>query len=182
MTNNKLTDECLSETLKNMQDYAARDGQLSEFIGGCSAVGRVDPTFIDCVTALAELQEYRKAVNEPVARRYRYQDGRWLYKQIGDNGAGTDGYVEQLLYAAPQLSGNSEQVGWIKCSERMPDETQPVIVVTDGGVVQRTVYQFCEGVWIDWYEQYDEVSVDAFTHWQPLSAAPQQEVKQESKK
>ncbi len=66
--------------------------------------------------------------------------------------------------------------GWIPCSERMPDETQPVIVVSDGGVVQRTVYQFCEGVWIDWYEQYDEVSADAFTHWMPLPAAPQQEV------
>lgn len=66
--------------------------------------------------------------------------------------------------------------GWIKCSERMPDETQPVITVAEGGVVQRTVYQFCDGVWVDWYEQYDEVKVDAFTHWMPLPAAPDQEV------
>lgn len=64
---------------------------------------------------------------------------------------------------------------WIPVSERMPDETQPVIVVADGGVVQRTVYQFCDGVWIDWYEQYDEVPHDAFTHWMPLPAAPKQE-------
>jgi len=47
--------------------------------------------------------------------------------------------------------------------------------VADGGVVQRTVYQFCDGVWIDWYEQYDEVPHDAFTHWMPLPAAPKQE-------
>lgn len=66
--------------------------------------------------------------------------------------------------------------GWIKCSDRMPDETQPVITVAEGGVVQRTVYQFCDGVWVDWYEQYDEVKVDAFTHWMPLPAAPEQEV------
>lgn len=66
--------------------------------------------------------------------------------------------------------------GWIKCSERMPDETQPVITVAEGGVVQRTVYQFCDGVWVDWYEQYDEVKVDAFTHWMPLPAAPEQGV------
>lgn len=61
---------------------------------------------------------------------------------------------------------------WIKCSECMPDETQPVIVVAGEGVVQRTVYQFCEGVWIDWYEQYDEVNADAFTHWMPLPPPP----------
>lgn len=61
---------------------------------------------------------------------------------------------------------------WIKCSERMPDETQPVITVTDGNVVQRTLYQFCDGVWIDWYEQYDELKADAFTHWMPLPEPP----------
>ena len=61
MTINKLTDDRLSEILKNMQDYAKRDGQLSEFVAGCAAIGRVDPTFIDCVSALEELQEYRKA-------------------------------------------------------------------------------------------------------------------------
>lgn len=66
----------------------------------------------------------------------------------------------------------SSNDGWIPVSERLPDETQPVIVVSDGGVVQRTVYQFCEGVWTDWYEQYDEVATDAFTYWMPLPPAP----------
>ncbi|HHS9775886.1 TPA: DUF551 domain-containing protein [Raoultella ornithinolytica] len=56
----------------------------------------------------------------------------------------------------------------------MPDETQPVIVVSEGGVVQRTIYQFCEGVWNDWYDLYDDVNVEAFTHWMPLPAAPQE--------
>ncbi|MBF0031510.1 DUF551 domain-containing protein [Citrobacter freundii] len=86
--------------------------------------------------------------------------------------------VPGKLRAAILQAGNSPVTpdGWIPVSERMPDETQPVIVVSDGGVVQRTVYQFCEGVWVDWYEQYDEVDPDAFTHWMPLPAAPQQEV------
>ncbi len=61
---------------------------------------------------------------------------------------------------------------WIKCSERMPDEGRPVLTVAAGQVVQRTIYQFWEGAWIDWYEQYDEVKVDAFTHWQPLPEPP----------
>lgn len=55
----KLTEDRLSEILKNMQRYAARDGQLSEFVAGCAE--HIDPTFIDCVSALAELQEHRRA-------------------------------------------------------------------------------------------------------------------------
>ncbi|WP_281114306.1 DUF551 domain-containing protein [Klebsiella pneumoniae] len=77
------------------------------------------------------------------------------------------------VYAAPQpapvVPGK-----WIPVSERMPDEAQPVIVVSEGGVVQRTVYQYCEGVWSDWYDMYDDVNVEAFTHWMPLPAAPQE--------
>ncbi|MBJ9110076.1 Lar family restriction alleviation protein [Citrobacter sp. FDAARGOS_156] len=94
------------------------------------------------------------------------------------------GFKENLKSAwnsrATMLQAGNSPVspdGWIPVRERMPDETQPVIVVSDGGVVQRTVYQFCEGVWIDWYEQYDEVAPDAFTHWMPLPAAPKLEVK-----
>lgn len=63
MINERLTIERLSEILKNMQGYASRDRQLSEFVGGCAVVERVDPTFIDCVSALAELLEYRKPQN-----------------------------------------------------------------------------------------------------------------------
>ena len=61
MINEKLTIERLSEVLKNMQGYAARDRQLSEFVGGRAVIERVDPTFIDCVTALTELLECRSA-------------------------------------------------------------------------------------------------------------------------
>ncbi|HEE9786933.1 TPA: DUF551 domain-containing protein [Enterobacter soli] len=80
------------------------------------------------------------------------------------------------LQGAEHVSNRDELPVWVACSERMPDETQPVITVSDGGVVQRKVYQFCEGVWSDWYEQYGDVKADAFTHWMPLPEAPQQEV------
>ena len=87
---------------------------------------------------------------------------------------GADG---TLTNEGTMLAGNSPVTpdGWISVSERMPDETQPVIVVSEGGVVQRAVYQFCESVWRDWYDLYDDVNVEAFTHWMPLPAAPQQE-------
>ncbi|MEG6417497.1 hypothetical protein QCN17_23095 [Enterobacter asburiae] len=61
MINERLTIERLSEVLKNMQGYAARDRQLSMFVDGCAVFERVDPTFIDCVTALTELLECRSA-------------------------------------------------------------------------------------------------------------------------
>lgn len=61
MINERLTIERLSEVLKNMQGYAERDRQLSVFVDGCAITERVDPTFIDCVSALAELKEYREA-------------------------------------------------------------------------------------------------------------------------
>lgn len=63
MINERLTIERLSEILKNMQGYAARDRQLSEFVGGCAVFERVDPTFIDCVAALTELLECRQALS-----------------------------------------------------------------------------------------------------------------------
>ncbi|HFL4765763.1 TPA: DUF551 domain-containing protein, partial [Escherichia coli] len=96
-------------------------------------------------------------------------DGKIFFEGVKFNNAVFDACRAAMLNAGPVT-------GWIKCSDRMPDETQPVITVAEGGVVQRTVYQFCDGVWVDWYEQYDEVKVDAFTHWMPLPAAPEQEV------
>ena len=77
------------------------------------------------------------------------------------------------MLAQPVSQGYTLPDGWIACSERMPDETQPVIVVSDGGVVQRTVYQFCDGVWSDWYDEHDHLNADTFTHWMPLPAAPE---------
>ncbi|WP_249423673.1 hypothetical protein [Enterobacter roggenkampii] len=61
MINERLTIERLSEVLKNMQSYTARERRIGEFDGGY-VVERVDPTFIDCVSALAELLECRQAL------------------------------------------------------------------------------------------------------------------------
>lgn len=117
---------------------------------------------------------------EHVSQPYTLTFDQWLSQQAGeidvDCGCVTTEAFFHWLRVAYE-AGNYPAIpdGWIPVSERMPDETQPVIVVADGGVVQRTVYQFCDGVWIDWYEQYDEVPHDAFTHWMRLPAAPKQE-------
>lgn len=133
------------------------------------------------VTAAPAAQAEQLSGNtEPVSQPYTLTFDQWLSQQSGkievECGCVTTEAFFHWLRVAYE-AGNSPAIpdGWIPVSERMPDETQPVIVVTGGGVVQRTVYQFCDGVWIDWYEQYDEVPHDAFTHWMPLPAAPRQE-------
>ena len=112
------------------------------------------------------------------AMKEAYDGAAVAMLQAGNSPVIPDGYRLQPIseYEAMCATVNSDEwpQRWIPVSERMPDETQPVIVVSEGGVVQRTVYQFCEGVWSDWYDMYDDVNVEAFTHWMPLPAAPQE--------
>lgn len=73
--------------------------------------------------------------------------------------------------------GNSPVIpdGWVACSERMPEENaeQEVLACFKGGDIS-TLYYF-EGRWDD---AYGIVPIrQDVTHWMPLPAAPQQEVK-----
>ncbi|WNW46386.1 DUF551 domain-containing protein [Escherichia coli] len=74
-------------------------------------------------------------------------------------------------------SGNSPVTpdGWIPVSERTPEEGQEIIVmdVTRGKVQSGMIYQ--NGRFVDFNEEYYEVKSPS--HWMPLPAAPQQEVK-----
>lgn len=81
--------------------------------------------------------------------------------------------------ALAALAGNSPVTpdGWIPVSERMPPQGEPLLVCSGNGVVQRTVYGFDGENWLDWYEQYDPVKAEFDDLWQPLPAAPKQEVK-----
>ena len=64
---------------------------------------------------------------------------------------------------------------WIKCSERMPEEGKPVLVVSSiGGVVQNNVYEWDGRTWCDFMADYNELSMDVFTHWMPLPEPPQE--------
>lgn len=74
--------------------------------------------------------------------------------------------------------GNSPVVpdGWVACSERMPNIGVPVITCC-GDVVQYAAYAWDGKAWQDWYEEYDKLPANTFTHWHPRPAAPQQEVK-----
>lgn len=74
---------------------------------------------------------------------------------------------------AALLQGKAEPVqGWIPCSERMPEGM--IDVITSNGV--DTGKGWWDGDnWKEW-NKHDAVPVSV-THWMPLPAAPQQEVK-----
>ena len=55
--NKNLTDERLAQIHKSLKRWADHDNTLNSYISGT----KIDPIFHDCVVALAELQERRKA-------------------------------------------------------------------------------------------------------------------------
>lgn len=65
------------------------------------------------------------------------------------------------------------QDGWVACSERMPEDDSGVWVWSDTG------YGYAVEAYFDgeWYRTLTDEREYSITHWMPLPAAPQQEVK-----
>lgn len=60
---------------------------------------------------------------------------------------------------------------WIKCSERMPEEFEEVLV-SDGANVE-VMWLDCYGLWDCWVDGEDRmVCSDVVTHWMPLPEPP----------
>lgn len=150
MTNNNLTDERLSALIR-----VARDSlELYEM---------ELPVIDDVMLALAELQQRRAAMLQ-----------------------GADGNAPAHFRSRPAQSslspaqgGNSPVIpdGWVACSERMPEAGDDMIVFTDDIVMSGISYSKKKGFYIQALEYDDDEPVDNVTHWMPLPAAPQQEVK-----
>ena len=94
---------------------------------------------------------------------------------------GWNAYRAAMLQGAEPVSNRDELPdGWVACSERMPNIGVPVsvpVITSCGDVVHCAVYVWDGKEWQDWYEEYDKLPFSTFTHWMPLPAAPQQEVK-----
>ncbi|EGN3555044.1 DUF550 domain-containing protein [Escherichia coli] len=71
--------------------------------------------------------------------------------------------------------GNSPVIpdGWISCSERMPEETGDIIVVSDGIVMSGISYSRRDGFYMAALEYDDDEPIDGVTHWMPLPEPPQ---------
>lgn len=63
---------------------------------------------------------------------------------------------------------------WISCSERMPEETGDIIVVSDGIVMSGISYSRRDGFYIAALEYDDDEPIDGVTHWMPLPEPPQE--------
>ncbi|HFV8652048.1 TPA: dATP/dGTP pyrophosphohydrolase domain-containing protein [Escherichia coli] len=63
--------------------------------------------------------------------------------------------------------------GWISCSERMPEETGDIIVVSDGIVMSGISYSRRDGFYIAALEYDDDEPIGGVTHWMPLPEPPQ---------
>ncbi|WP_332618580.1 DUF551 domain-containing protein [Enterobacter sp. 37] len=85
------------------------------------------------------------------------------------SGAGVWADIPAKLRRAAMLQGADPVQAWIPCSERMPDTMISVLVTGDWF---RHAVSFWDGA--SWCDLDFEPPV---THWQPLPAAPQQEVK-----
>ncbi|EHJ8100861.1 DUF550 domain-containing protein [Escherichia coli] len=70
--------------------------------------------------------------------------------------------------------GNSPVIpdGWISCSERMPEETGDIIVVSDGIVMSGISYSRRDGFYIAALEYDDDEPIGGVTHWMPLPEPP----------
>ncbi|HDK2490377.1 TPA: DUF551 domain-containing protein [Escherichia coli] len=78
-------------------------------------------------------------------------------------------------YKLNELSGNYPVTpdGWISCSERMPEETGDIIVVSDGIVMSGISYSRRDGFYMAALEYDDDEPIDGVTHWMPLPEPPQ---------
>nr|DAD92642.1 MAG TPA: Protein of unknown function (DUF551) [Podoviridae sp. ct9f93] len=74
--------------------------------------------------------------------------------------------------AIPQVPVTPD--GWISCSERMPEETGDIIVVSDGIVMSGISYSRRDGFYIAALEYDDDEPIDGVTHWMPLPEPPQE--------
>ncbi|EGA2787266.1 TPA: DUF551 domain-containing protein [Escherichia coli] len=75
-----------------------------------------------------------------------------------------------------ETSTNSPVIpdGWISCSERMPEETGDIIVVSDGIVMSGISYSRRDGFYMAALEYDDDEPIDGVTHWMPLPEPPQE--------
>ncbi len=87
-----------------------------------------------------------------------------------------------------ETSTNSQVIpdGWISCSERMPDREYVLAGDFSGTHYLASIPNVQVGIYADWFDDEkpcwddgdgNDLHLKEVTHWMPLPAAPQQEVK-----
>ncbi|HCM9564794.1 TPA: DUF551 domain-containing protein [Enterobacter hormaechei subsp. steigerwaltii] len=115
---------------------------------------------------------------EPVTTANKLSFEQWLSQQTGtiDVECGcvmTEVFFHWLRVAYEAGNSPALQDGWVACSERMPEQFVEVLVCTEDG--SRYVAALNQSMNWDDGDFFDDIQY--VTHWMPLPAAPQQEVK-----
>lgn len=158
--------------MKELDSFTVK--QLNDFI-------KSDHAQCGDVAALARIALAAKMA-EPVIN-IKFKDGWPVPESVGVVDAGktlADGYHD--FYATPQLNSPEIPDGWIKCSDRMPENDEFVRIwpLPDFGVelhVGQYIKFHKEGP--GWFAQVYEYNYGVefypitVTHWMPLPAAPE---------
>ena len=123
----------------------------------------------------AVLERLRSIVADPRAlpRRKEWVSGQQYSYVLLEN---VEAMVDEACRAAMRKAGNSPVTpdGWISCSERMPEETGDIIVVSDGIVMSGISYSRRDGFYMAALEYDDDEPIGGVTHWMPLPEPPQE--------
>ncbi len=140
-----------------------------------SLLGLYQPLYASPPVAVVPdaLERLRSIVADPRAlpRRKEWISGQQYSYVLLEN---VEAMVDDACRAA-MLQGAEHVQEWIPCSERMPENSDAVLVCQEGGIV------FCAefdggGFYPDEFPNVPKQGRE-ITHWMPLPAAPQQEVK-----
>lgn len=121
-----------------------------------------------------ELLARRKAIMDPI---YQLRDWHWYdaEKHIYEEVTATGG-EGRIVCASPPIQAVTVPDGWIKCSERTPEEGGRYwCYVEEQSSLGKSHYQWnCSWNGDEWS---DASLSGRVTHWMPLAAAPALEVK-----
>lgn len=117
---------------------------------------------------------------EPVTTANKLPFEQWLSQQTGTIDVECGCVMTEVFFHWLRVAyeaGNSPVIpdGWIPVSERMPGSQEWVIVFAKWANQQVLCWDDVANRWTDFEDQ--SYYADMFTHWMPLPAAPQQEVK-----
>ncbi|WP_261783390.1 ead/Ea22-like family protein [Escherichia coli] len=126
---------------------------------------------------IAELEANRAAMaseNATDDERIMAIEGIHNCEQCGDEEVVVDEMGITRCACGQAANSPATPDAWISCSERMPEETGDIIVVSDGIVMSGISYSRRDGFYIAALEYDDDEPIDGVTHWMPLPEPPQE--------
>ncbi len=177
--NNAVFDACRAAMLQGADGTLTNEGTIpvTQFKPVADLYGLTSPTGSE-TSFTFDAVEARDFIDGGWSCQEYVELGRFqeAMLQNGNSPAQSDCCPEQN-YIAPAQDGDSPVIpdGWIPVSERMPGSQEWVIVFAKWDNQQVLCWDDVANRWTDFEDQ--SYYADMFTHWMPLPAAPQQEVK-----